>query len=218
MDLSETSLERLPSNLTRVERGGLFLHHTKIKQLPTNLTYVHYDLDLGYTPLESLPDNLTVNGNLYLANTKITELPKNLNVGGGLSLWATPLSNKYTKEQLAREIPIGKEMVDTYLDGKMPKGLQPRHRNHYSRPVFQNVLISPADLGLLPPRSTSDEDEAQEHLLRNGHHKTSKLRMKRRERERQRRRLYDNNTDLAETDGDFDLIVNDNKKHLFDLP
>ena len=128
------------------------------------------------------------------------------------------IERKYTKEQLAREIPIGKEMVDTYLDGKMPKGLQPRHRNHYSRPVFQNVLISPADLGLLPPRSTRDEDEAQEHLLRNGHHKTSKLRMKRRERERQRRRLYDNNTDLAETDGDFDLIVNDNKKHLFDLP
>jgi len=128
------------------------------------------------------------------------------------------IERKYTKEQLAREIPIGKEMVDTYLDGKMPKGLQPRHRNHYSRPVFQNVLISPADLGLLPPRSTSDEDDANKHLLRNGHHKTSKLRMKRRERERQRRRLYDNNTDLAETDGDFDLIVNDNKKHLFDLP
>ena len=128
------------------------------------------------------------------------------------------IERKYTKEQLAREIPIGKEMVDTYLDGKMPKGLQPRDRNHYSRPVFQNVLISPADLGLLPPRSTSDEDDANEHLLRNGHHKTSKLRMKRRERERQRRRLYDNNTDLAETDGDFDLIVNDNKKHLFDLP
>jgi len=128
------------------------------------------------------------------------------------------IERKYTKEQLAREIPIGKEMVDTYLDGKMPKGLQPRDRNHYSRPVFQNVLISPADLGLLPPRSTSDEDDANKHLLRNGHHKTSKLRMKRRERERQRRRLYDNNTDLAETDGDFDLIVNDNKKHLFDLP
>ncbi|NBO71842.1 hypothetical protein EBV26_15405, partial [bacterium] len=128
------------------------------------------------------------------------------------------IERKYTKEQLAREIPIGKEMVDTYLDGKMPKGLQPRDRNHYSRPVFQNVLIGPADLGLLPPRSTSDEDDANKHLLRNGHHKTSKLRMKRRERERQRRRLYDNNTDLAETDGDLDLIVNDNKKHLFDLP
>ena len=105
LDLSGTSLERLPSNLTRVERGSLFLKHTKIKELPTNLTYVHYDLDLNNTPLESLPDNLTVNGNLYLAGTKITELPKNLNVGGGLSLWATPLSNKYTKEQLEKMYP-----------------------------------------------------------------------------------------------------------------
>lgn len=105
LDLSETSLERLPSNLTRVERGGLFLAHTKIKQLPTNFTYVHYDLDLSNTPLESLPENLTVNGNLFLTGTKITELPKNLNVAGGLSLWATPLSKKYTKEQLEKMYP-----------------------------------------------------------------------------------------------------------------
>ena len=32
------------------------------------------------------------------------------------------IEHRYTKEQLAREIPIGKEMVDMYLDGKMPKG------------------------------------------------------------------------------------------------
>ena len=53
------------------------------------------------------------------------------------------IRRRYTKEQLAREIPIGKEMVDMYLDGKMPKELQ---SHHHRRPVFRNVLISPADL------------------------------------------------------------------------
>lgn len=91
------------------------------------------------------------------------------------------IERKYTKEQLAREIPIGKEMVDMYLDGKMPKGLQEHHRNHThgtgkKSPVFQNVLISPVDLGLLPPRSTNDEE--LDDLLRRGRHQTKKLRMK----------------------------------------
>jgi len=60
------------------------------------------------------------------------------------------IRHRYTKEQLAREIPIGNEMVEQYLDGKMPKELQAHHRAH-GRPVFRNVLVSPADLGLLPP-------------------------------------------------------------------
>ena len=105
LDLSDTSLKRLPSNLTRVERGSLFLNHTKITELPKNLTYVHYHLDLSVTPLESLPDNLTVNGNLDLTSTKITELPKNLTIGGGLSLYGTPLSKKYHLDQLKKMYP-----------------------------------------------------------------------------------------------------------------
>jgi len=61
------------------------------------------------------------------------------------------IRRRYTKEQLAREIPIGNEMVEQYLDGKMPKELQAHYHQH-GRPVFRNVLVSPADLGLLPPR------------------------------------------------------------------
>jgi hypothetical protein len=52
-------------------------------------------------------------------------------------------------------------MVDMYLDGKMPKALHQHHRNHRHIkwiPVFQNVLISPADLGLLPSRVSNDEE------------------------------------------------------------
>ena len=63
------------------------------------------------------------------------------------------VERRYTRKELAREIPIGKEMVDVYLDGKMPKELEYHHHHHKHKPkMFTNVLISPADLGLLPPR------------------------------------------------------------------
>jgi hypothetical protein len=128
------------------------------------------------------------------------------------------IERRYTKEQLAREIPIGKEMVDMYLDGKMPKGLQDHHRNHTQgtgnrSPVFQNVLASPADLGLLPPRSTYDKEV--DDFLRQGRRQTKKIRMK-----RQEKRSRNNNDIDREHDTGLEMIINENnkKKHLFDLP
>jgi len=79
---------------------------------------------------------MTFDGNTLTTQTKTDDEPV--------------IRHRYTKEQLAREIPIGNEMVEKYLDGKMPKELQAHHRAH-GRPVFRNVLVSPADLGLLPP-------------------------------------------------------------------
>ena len=40
------------------------------------------NLDLHYTDIAALPDNLTVGGGLYLTGTAITTLPDSLNVGG----------------------------------------------------------------------------------------------------------------------------------------
>jgi hypothetical protein len=51
------------------------------------------NLNLGNTPITSLPDNLKVGGNLYLYNTKITSLPDNLQVGGYLDLRNTPITS-----------------------------------------------------------------------------------------------------------------------------
>jgi hypothetical protein len=45
-----------------------------------------------------------VGGDLDLYNTKITSLPDNLSVGGFLTLENTPLSKKYTKEQIKQMI------------------------------------------------------------------------------------------------------------------
>ena len=121
------------------------------------------------------------------------------------------IEHRYTKKQLAEEIPIGKEMVDMYLDGKMPKALHQHHRNHRHIkriPVFQNVLISPADLGLLPSRVSNDEeiyDDPREYSFQ-----PKKLRI-----ESLEKRIRNNNDDAG-----LEMIINENnkKKHLFDLP
>ena len=77
---------------------------------------------------------------------------------------------EYTIEQLEQDIPIGKELVDAHLDGNMPQGLKEYSRRHM-KPAFNNVLINPADLGLLPP------DPGDEPL-----HKQRSLRRRRRRR------------------------------------
>ena len=64
------------------------------------------DLDLRNTPINSLPDSLkTVGGNLHLNDTPITSLPDNLEVGRNLFLNYTPISKKYSKEEIRKIVP-----------------------------------------------------------------------------------------------------------------
>jgi hypothetical protein len=62
-------------------KGPLDLTNTPIKSLPDNLS-VGGDLYLYDTSIQSLPDNLKVGGNLFLSKTPIQSLPDNLEVGG----------------------------------------------------------------------------------------------------------------------------------------
>ena len=122
---------------------------------------------------------------------------------------------EYTIEQLEQEIPIGKELIDAHLDGKFPKGLQEYSRRHM-KPVFNNVLINPADLGLLPPPADDDPQPKQRSLRR------QQRRMQRR-MQRQRNQTHRNRDHMR-------LMVNDvsaagtypehrrQPRNLFDLP
>ena len=103
LDLSDSPIERLPDNLKHVG-GSLDLSYTKITSLPNNL-HVGDSLSLDQTPITSLPDNLHVGGYLDLANTPITSLPNNLHVDDGLYLNNTPLAREYTKEQIRAMVP-----------------------------------------------------------------------------------------------------------------
>jgi hypothetical protein len=119
----------------------------------------------------------------------------------------------YTKDQLAEEIPIGKEMVDLYLDGKMPKNLQRHVKRNSANGVFRNVLISPADLGLLPPGSNRFKKREADTL-----HKLQTRRRGRRTRYRVRDREYNDGLRMIVDDADADADAANRKKHIFDLP
>jgi hypothetical protein len=102
LDLRDTLITSLPDNLK--VGGNLYLDDTPITSIPDNLK-VGGSLSLAYTKITSLPDNLTVGGYFSLISTKITSLPDNLTVEGSLYLMYTPISEKYTKEQLKEMLP-----------------------------------------------------------------------------------------------------------------
>ena len=74
------------------------LYDTTIERLPDNLTVVGY-LDLRLTKIKTLPDNLTVDGDLLLTALEIDSVPKNLKA---YSIFAkhTALSEKYSYKEL----------------------------------------------------------------------------------------------------------------------
>ena len=64
-------------------------HDKFVNALNANYDKVVVDgyLDLGGTPITSLPDNLYVSGFLHLDETQITSVPDNLHVRGTLFLY-----------------------------------------------------------------------------------------------------------------------------------
>jgi len=105
LNLSNTPITSLPDNLTKVE-GNLNLSKTLITSLPSNLTKVGGNLILNNCKkITKLPPDLTVEGNLDLEHTKITSLPPNLTVENDLYVYGTPLSKKYSKDEIKAMVP-----------------------------------------------------------------------------------------------------------------
>jgi hypothetical protein len=95
-----------PESITEDEltvKGDLNLRDTQITSIPDSLT-VRGDLWLANTKITSLPNNLAVKGDLDLYKTKITPLPDNLTVGGDLNFQNTPLSKKYSADEIRKMI------------------------------------------------------------------------------------------------------------------
>jgi hypothetical protein len=105
LNLERTKATSLPNNLK--VKGSLILSKSSITSLPDNLEVGGGDfggLLLNQTKITSLPDNLKVNGSLYLDDSKINSIPNNLQVTGTITFPRTPLSDKYTAEQLRQII------------------------------------------------------------------------------------------------------------------
>ena len=85
------------------------LFKLKLTYDPSSLTKEDLDikgnLNLSNTLINSLPNGLRVRGSLYLDGSKIESLPNDLTVGGNLYLSDTPISKKYTEEQIKQMVP-----------------------------------------------------------------------------------------------------------------
>jgi hypothetical protein len=61
---------------------------------------------------------------------------------------------KYTLKQLRREIPVAAELINKYLDGKVPRSLHNHNHPPHAVSIYP-VLPNPVDLGLLPPAAST---------------------------------------------------------------
>jgi hypothetical protein len=108
LNLYKSKIEFL-RNLTSVG-GYLDLYESKIKSLG-NLTSVGGSLDLSESKVESLGNLTSVGGSLNLSGTQIKSLGNLTSVGGNLDLRDTPLSKKYTKEEIRKIVKVGNNII-----------------------------------------------------------------------------------------------------------
>ena len=137
--------------------------------------------------------SMTFDGNTLVTKTQKNNEPVNEQI--------------YTMDQLAQDLPIGKELIDIHLDGKMPRQLQEHHHHHRKRmkPMFNNVLLHPADLGLLAPNVEVSNPDKHRSLRRGRRHSA--------------RHSRDDNMRLMVSDADDDAGVQYKRpRNLFDLP
>ena len=89
--------------------GDLDLHETPIESLG-NLQSVGGNINLHGTPIESLGNLTSVGGNINLYGKPIESLGNLKSVGGELNLRKTPLSEKYTEEQIRQIVDVGRKI------------------------------------------------------------------------------------------------------------
>ena len=104
LDLMDTKIESL-GNLRSVD-GWLDLYGTKIKSLG-NLQTVGDTLNLYESKIKSLGNLQSVGGNLNLQYSEIKSLGNLQSVGGYLDLRNTPISEKYSEEEIRQMVQVG---------------------------------------------------------------------------------------------------------------
>ena len=84
------TIEELEQMMREYE-GNLDLRYSSVTSLPNELK-VPGDLYLEGTSITTLPEDLIVGGGLYIQKTQIASLPDNLTVQGSLILYKTPIT------------------------------------------------------------------------------------------------------------------------------
>lgn len=120
----EIKLLQFPKLLTPEDlnvKGDILLWYSNLQSLPNNLT-VNGNLTISNTPIKSLPNNLTVNGILDIKSTNISSIPNKLNVKE-LSVYGTPLGEKYSNKQILQMIQKKGGNVENVTGGNMWKDM-----------------------------------------------------------------------------------------------
>jgi hypothetical protein len=89
LDLNGYSLSKLPDGLKTIG-GSLNLANSKIKELPNGLKVKH-GLNLMYSEIEKLPNDIQIGEDLYLSSSKIKSLPDNLKIKDNLNIEDTEI-------------------------------------------------------------------------------------------------------------------------------
>lgn len=84
IEVSNSSVPSLPESLREV--GTLSIRRTGLTSIPENLKEIRENLNISFLPTFSLPNGLTVGGNLGLLDVGLTSLPENLTVNGDFSM------------------------------------------------------------------------------------------------------------------------------------
>jgi len=107
LNLPESEIESL-GNLVSVG-GDLNLYESNIKSLGDLVSVGGY-LDLSETNVESLGNLTSVGGHLDLSVTDVKSLGVLTSVGDYLDLRYTPLTKKYTKDEIRSMVEVGDEI------------------------------------------------------------------------------------------------------------
>lgn len=107
LNLPESEIKSL-GNLVSVG-GDLNLYESNIKSLGDLVSVGGY-LDLSETNVESLGNLTSVGGHLDLSVTDVKSLGALTSVGDYLDLRYTPLTKKYTKDEIRSMVEVGDEI------------------------------------------------------------------------------------------------------------
>jgi len=113
-DFSHSTFDKLPKVME--VKSNLYLECTSITELPKGLKEIYGSLDMRYTNVTKLNDNLVVYGELNLNNTLIEELPEGLIVGDELYLYETNLKDYSNLHKVCSMFSISEDRYEEIKD------------------------------------------------------------------------------------------------------
>ena len=140
-DLSGSTFDKLPKIM---EVGyGLYLHDTDITELPECLKEIYGSIAIRSTKVSKLNDNLVVYGVLNLGYTPIEELPEGFIVGNELYLEDTKLKDYSKLHKVCTKFIVTEEKYNEIKDTLTKHSFKPYNEYYYDNNNNIRVTFEP---------------------------------------------------------------------------